>query len=255
VTGRLTASCLVILTASADGAYTMSARQSAAPPASRRQFVACPAVRDTRTQPCWLAEYEGELYYLGQQGGVSNDFYPPQLGHQVLVEGVAGQGRVCGGIPLQPVKVSVLRELTPACRTMLPAEDGIEAPPPVPAPRGPAPSWVSVDDRGDATLYFDFDNDFLSLHVTNAITNVVSQLGRTPAARVDVTGFSAATRLSSGQVLSERETIGAIRARKVADVLIGLGVAAGRIVVNPARVLTADGISDPWNRKVEIRFH
>jgi len=40
---------------------------------------------------------------------VANDFYPPQLGHLALVEGVVGQGRVCGGIPLQPVKVSVLR--------------------------------------------------------------------------------------------------------------------------------------------------
>ena len=58
-----------------------------------------------------------------------------------------------------------MRELTPACRTMLPAEDGIEAPPPIPAPRGPAPSWVKVDAPGDVTLYFDFDNDFFSLHV------------------------------------------------------------------------------------------
>ena len=119
----------------------------------RRHFVACPIVRDTRTQPCWLAEYEGELYYLGQQGGVANDFYPPQLGHLALVEGTVGQGRVCGGIPLQPVKVSVMRELTPACRTMLPAEDGIEAPPPIPAPRGPAPSWVKIAAPGDVTLY------------------------------------------------------------------------------------------------------
>ena len=81
------------------------AQQAAARPGERRQFVACPIVRDTKTQPCWLAEYEGELYYLGQQSGVASDFYPPQLGHQALVEGTVGQGRVCGGIPLQPVKV------------------------------------------------------------------------------------------------------------------------------------------------------
>lgn len=201
MTGPIAASWLVILFASCS-AYRMSAQGPAAAPASRRQFVACPVVRDTRTQPCRLAEYDGELYYLGQQGGVSNDFYPPQ-GHQVLVEGTAGQGRVCGGIPLQPVKVSVLHELTPACRTMLPADDDIEAPPPVPAPRGPALSWVRVDDQGNATLNFDFDND----------------------------------------------------ARRVADVLVGLGVTAGRIAVNPSRALTADGVSDPWNRKVEIHFH
>ena len=68
-------------------------------------FVTCPVVRDTRTVPCWLAEYEGETYYLGKQGGVAQDFYPPQLNHEVLVEGVVAQGpRLCGGVPLRPVK-------------------------------------------------------------------------------------------------------------------------------------------------------
>ena len=173
----------------------------------RRNFVACPIVRDTKTQPCWLAEYEGELYYLGQQGGVANDFYPPQLGHLALVEGVVGQGRVCGGIPLQPVKVSVMRELTPACRTMLPAEDGIEAPPPIPAPRGPAPSWVKIAAPGDVTLYFDFDNEFFSLHVTVALTNLAKHVADMKASRVEVTGYRAATRLSNGQVMTERDAM------------------------------------------------
>jgi hypothetical protein len=215
--------------------------------------VACPIVRDTRTQPCWLAEYEGEMYYLGQQGGVANDFHPPQLGHLALVEGTVGQGRVCGGIPLQPVKVSVLRELTPACRTMLPAEDGIDAPPPVPAPRGPAPSWVKVDDPGNVTMYFDFDNDFFSLHVTVALTNLARHATETGAARVEVTGFTGATRLSNGQLLTERDTIGSLRARKVADTLIGLGVSADRVTMTPARTLPSDGVNDPWNRRVEVR--
>jgi len=237
----------------AGSVFSALAQQGTLATSSRRQFVACPIVRDTRTQPCWLAEYEGELYYLGQQGGVANDFYPPQLGHQALVEGTVGQGRVCGGIPLQPVKVSVLRELTPACRTLLPAEDGIEAPQPVPAPRGPAPSWVRVDGPGDATLYFDFDSDFFSLHVTIALTNLAKHAADTHASRVEVTGFTAATRLSSGQLLVERDAIGGIRARKVADTLAGLGVSAERISVHAARSGPPDGINDPWNRRVEVR--
>jgi hypothetical protein len=233
--------------------YLTSAQQES-PSSERRHFVACPIVRDTRTQPCWLAEYEGELYYLGQQGGVANDFYPPQHGHLALVEGVVGQGRVCGGIPLKPVKVSVLRELTPACRTMLPAEDGIEAPPPIPAPRGPAPSWVKVASPGDVTLYFDFDNDFFSLHMTNALINVAKHVADSTALRVEVTGFRAATRLSNGQVMTERDTIGSVRARKVAETLAGLGVPAGIITVNaPVQAQRADGVNDPWNRRVEIR--
>ena len=229
-----------------------SAQESAS--STRRSFVACPIVRDTKTQPCWLAEYEGELYYLGQQSGVANDFYPPQLGHEALVEGTVGRGRVCGGIPLQPVKVSVMRELTPACSTMLPAEDGIDAPPPIPSPRGPAPSWVKVVGPGDVTLYFDFDNDFFSLHVTVALTNLAKHVVETKASRVEVTGFRAATRLSNGKVLSERDAIGSIRARKVADTLAGLGVPAGLITVNAtSQAQPADGVNDPWNRRVEVR--
>jgi hypothetical protein len=244
---------LILLTVLSSGASQSSAQQSSSSPA-RRNFVACPIVRDTKTQPCWLAEYEGELYYLGQQGGVADDFYPPQLGHLALVEGAVGQGRVCGGIPLQPVKVSVLRELTPACRAMLPAEDGIEAPPPIPAPRGPAPSWVKVDGPGDVTLYFDFDNDFFSLHVTVALTDLAKHVAQLEESRVEVTGFRAATRLTNGQVMTERDDMGSIRARKVADTLTGLGVPARVITVNaPTEAQPADGVNDPWNRRVEIR--
>ena len=244
---------LILLTVLSSSANQSSAQQSSSSPA-RRHFVACPIVRDTKTQPCWLAEYDGELYYLGQQGGVANDFYPPQLGHLALVEGAVGQGRVCGGIPLQPVKVSVLRELTPACRTMLPAEDGIEAPPPIPAPRSPAPSWVKVDGPGAVTLYFDFDNDFFSLHVTVALTDLAKHVAQLEESRVEVTGFRAATRLTNGQVMTERDDMGSIRARKVADTLTGLGVPARVITVNaPTEAQPADGVNDPWNRRVEIR--
>ena len=228
--------------------------QQAVKAGERRQFLTCPIVRDTKTQPCWLAEYEGQLYYLGQQSGVAGDFYPPQLGHQALVEGTVGEGRVCGGIPLQPVKVSVMRELTPACNTMLPAEDGIDAPPPVPSPRGPAPSWVKIADPSNVTLYFDFDNDFLSVHVTTALTNVAKHALDVKATRVEVTGYRAATHLSSGQTLTERADMGGIRARKVAGVLAGLGVPAANVIVSaPESPERADGVNDPWNRRVVIR--
>lgn len=249
---RVIACGLLALVLIAGDAFVMSAQQS--PASARRSFVACPIVRDTRTQPCWLAEYEGELYYLGQQSGVANDFYPPQLRHEALVEGTVGQGRVCGGIPLQPVKVSVMRELTPACSTMLPAEDGIEAPPPIAAPRGPAPSWVKVVAPGDVTLYFDFDNEFFSLHVTVALTNLAKHVAESKASHVEVTGYRAASRLSNGTVLTERDTIASIRARKVADTLAGLGVPTGLITVNAkSQAQPADGVNDPWNRRVEVR--
>src|SRR5678815_5233881 len=129
--------------------------------AQNLSFVTCPIVRDTKTVPCWLAEYNGEIYYLGNQGGVAQDFYPPQLNHEVLVEGTIAEGpRVCGGVPLRPVKTSVFLEINRACNTILPVEDGIEAPARAPA-RDPV-SWVRSDGPSDTTLYFDFDNDFLS---------------------------------------------------------------------------------------------
>ena len=73
---------------------------------SHRAFVVCPEIRDTKTSPCWLAEYSGETYFLGIQGGVAEDFYPPQLEHQVLVEGevVAGP-RPSACSPGRPSKV------------------------------------------------------------------------------------------------------------------------------------------------------
>src|SRR5690606_32776948 len=86
------------------------------PPATQRNFVTCPIVRDTATVPCWLAEYDGELYYLGIQTDVSAEFHPPLLGHRVLVEGTVKDGpRICGGIVLEPVKVAPLAELDGTC--------------------------------------------------------------------------------------------------------------------------------------------
>src|SRR5579872_7525659 len=80
-----------------------------------RSFVACPVVRDTKTVPCFLAEYQGETYFLGIQQDITADSYPPQLLHEALVEGIVAPGpRICGGIPLKPLHVSVLPELNRA---------------------------------------------------------------------------------------------------------------------------------------------
>ena len=69
---------------------------------------------------------DNRLYYLGAQGSSASAFYPPQLGHEALIEGTLGEGpRVCGGRPPVPLRVSVMPELTPACNTILPAEPGL----------------------------------------------------------------------------------------------------------------------------------
>ena len=215
-------------------------------------FVTCPIVRDTKTIPCWLAEYRGETYYLGIQGGVAQDFYPPQLNHEVLVEGVIAEGpRVCGGVPLRPVKTSVLLEINRACNTILPVEDGIEAPE-RPAARSTV-SWLRTDGPNDTTIFFDFDNDFLSLHTANAVQGTADRFRELKAAEVQVTSYRGSSRLSNGNLMIEHERIAAERANKVREILVGLGVPSTAIkvrIVNDVR--QADGVEDPWSRRITL---
>jgi hypothetical protein len=120
---------------------------AAAPPAKHRNFVACPIVRDTSTVPCWLAEYEGETYFLTIQTDVSAPVNPPWLGHKVLVEGtVSDEPRICGGIVLKPVALSVMHELDGSCNTMLPAEERYELPFEPPRPPGPSKGRLAFGD-------------------------------------------------------------------------------------------------------------
>src|SRR3954466_10562474 len=89
----------------------------------RRNFVSCPIVRDTASVPCWLTEYEGELYFLTLQSEGSAAGTPPWLGPPVRVEGVSSaERRICGGVVLKPVHLSVLPEQDASCNVMLPAE-------------------------------------------------------------------------------------------------------------------------------------
>ena len=74
--------------------------------------------------PCWISEYDGDTYYLTIQSDVSAAVQPPMLGHQVLVEGVVSDApSICGGIVLDPVRLSVMPERDASCNTMLPADD------------------------------------------------------------------------------------------------------------------------------------
>ncbi len=137
---------------------TLASAQAAFAQDNNISFVACPILQDTNTVPCWLAEHEGELYFLGIQtdaGGWS----PPWQGHKLLVEGeVTANPRVCGGIVLKsdaapyvkrpsgasagvdlpnPPVTSVMRELDATCRTILPEQDRFNT---IEARRGPGPS-------------------------------------------------------------------------------------------------------------------
>ena len=108
-------------------------------------FVSCPIVRDTASVPCWLAEYGGELYFLTLQTDVSAPVTPPWLGHRVLVEGtVSAEPRICGGIVLKPVHLSVL-DRDASCTTMLPAEERYNLTFEPPRPPGPSNGRLAFD--------------------------------------------------------------------------------------------------------------
>ena len=229
----------------------------------QRNFVSCPIVRDTKTVPCFLAEYEGETYYLGIQQDITADFHPPQLKHEVLVEGRVAQGpRVCGGIPLQPVSISVLKEVNLACNTLLPAEPGIEAPD---APRGPGPSSRRVEGGPDSskvprepltgrqefTILYAFNDDYLEFAQSRVVTEAAAYAKRINASNVNVSGYRATSILSNGNRLVEKTGLAETRAQNIATVLRGLGVAhvAFQAKSDPE---AGDGQTDPSRRRVTI---
>ena len=103
----------ILIVALGGAAFSAQAVQTPGP----LPFVACPIVQDTPSVPCWIVETGGETYYLGIQSDVSAPFNPPALGHKVLVEGSVKKDapRICGGLVVDPVTVSIMPELSPEC--------------------------------------------------------------------------------------------------------------------------------------------
>lgn len=221
----------------------------------QKNFVACPIVRDTKTVPCYLAEYDGETYFLGIQQDITSEFRPPQLKHQVLVEGRVAEGpRVCGGIPLQPVSISVLKEVNLSCNTLLPPEPGIDAPP---APRAIEPARRDgLNGRQEFTMLYAFDDDYADYAANQAVTEAAAYAKRIGAKNVKVSGYRATTLLSSGERLVEKPGIAEKRAQGVATLLLGLGVSGvstdSKADAEPSYDKQGDGKTDPSRRRVTI---
>jgi len=233
--------------------------------AQHLNFVACPVVRDTKTVPCFLAEYQGETYFLGIQQDITADFYPPQLLHEALIEGTVAPGpRVCGGIPLKPLHVSVMAELNRACNSILPAEPGIDAPaakrPAGPSTRQAPVSTAAVPPKKPEPPYlerefviqYDFDSNFLFARNTRQLTDIAEYARVSTAQKIEVTGYRGSTLLSNGQVLMEKPEVARLRAERVAGVLKGLGAPASEVrwISEPAE---ANGETDFQSRRVAVR--
>jgi len=244
-----------------------SALAAAAPaPGERVSFVSCPIVRDTRTVPCWLSEYEGDSYYLTIQSDVSATVQPPMLGHQVLVEGiVSGKAPICGGIVLEPVNLSAMPELDANCKTLLPADDryAVDFNPRPPGPSAGRLAFAPDPDarpaapprppEGEQTIeiYFDFDKG-VSFRHPGALSSILDLARRLPAGTVRITGVRGAHRLSDGSLLRESAGVGRRRAEEIAGLLTGAGLQALTEVEWVDGEDEADGRDDWKSRRVTV---
>jgi outer membrane protein OmpA-like peptidoglycan-associated protein len=251
-----TAPATLLLLASAAAATAVLAQA----PATERNFVACPMVLDTQDIPCWVAEYEGERYFLAVQTGRSAGVtFVPQLKHEVLVEGTAhpDEPRICGGIVLSPVKLSVNEDkVIPDCGAILPG-DGYHVTGPRPigpdgdppsgkttairrAPQGPSREEAQRQFQADAAagttrefevLYF-FDSNYLPFPVEQAtVDQAATYAAAMPNSKVLITGYRGQSNLSNGDVLVEDASLPRLRAEKVAEILKNFGIAAEQIEI------------------------
>jgi len=227
-------------------------------------FVSCPIVRDTKTVPCWLADYEGVTYFLTLQTDVSAPVNPPWLGHRVLVEGVVSdEPDICGGRVIKPVTLSVLPELDASCNTMLPAEERFNLTFDPPRPPGPSMGRLAFSypaeapaKPGDGPKQFTIDYDFDGLVVfrhPRFLQAIMDYALATQAKHIDIVGYRGASLLSNGARLVEADDIGRRRATQVADLLRGAGMTEIEYSVRwkdkPAK---PNGRTDPRSRKVEV---
>ena len=255
---------------------------SAAPPVGEPvNFVACPIARDTGpdTDVCFFAEYEGERYALRNP----TDWGNPQLLHKVLVEArVADGAPVCGATPLD-ARISILPEVDAACNTIIPFDGAVRGAPggifnrgtaeqraaarelarraaaepalslvPV-MPESSYPSPVPPFTAETLTVYYPFgsdratDADMLELLRLTEIANAVP-------ARVEVTGYRGASRLTNGSTLSEHSEMARQRAEKIVAILHGLGVDPNQIEVDWVSAAGGNSGQDDWrSRRIELR--
>jgi len=229
----------------------------------RTNFVSCPIVRDTASVPCWLAEYDGELYFLTLQTDVSAEVTPPWLGHRVLVEGtVSAEPRICGGVVLKPVHLSVV-EADASCTTMLPAEDRYNLTFTPPRPPGPSAGRLAFDNAPAAppvvtaptrqfTVPYDFDG-LVGFRHARPLSDILEFARSVNARELEIVGYRGAVKLSNGQTLVEEAGIAKQRAQQIAMLLQGAGLnAPGYKVRWEDEPVAATGVDDHFSRRVVV---
>lgn len=229
------------------------------------RFVSCPMYRDTdqgRKSGCWLAR--------DPKSGVTYDVSGapalPDFRHGVLIEGRVSTGAdACGGTIMDPVRVSVLEEVTCVGR-ILPAEGykgrQFSLPKTVLKPlylptepiKGPFAARTF-------RLYFEHGSAFFTYQFTDFYMDEASQwLAAAKPRRIVVTGY-AATRAEtvSGRRLQEDKRLAKERAERTALWLTRMGTDPKHIVIRtsgqprPVADPVLGNLAAPSLRRVEIQ--
>ena len=244
----------------------LSAAPSIAAPAAEVRFVACPVYRDTdagRKSGCWLADSPQD----GRRYDVSPSPTKPDWNYAVLVEGrpASDQADVCGGIVLDPARVSILPE--PCVRAMLPAEGyagrrfilperNVR---PLYEPRKPFPQPYAAR---TFEIPFEFGRSFVVYQLSDYLMDqAVAYALAVHARKVEITGWAATTpETVSGHQLAEPAEVARARALVAAQWMRSLGVPPQRIEVRwrtgaqPIDMPGADGLTGLSRRRADIRI-
>jgi outer membrane protein OmpA-like peptidoglycan-associated protein len=248
------------------GLLMLTGPAMAEPAAQEIRFVTCPIYRDAdfgKKSGCWLAN--------NHEDGVRYDVSPsptkPDWHYAILVEGrvAKSQKDVCGGVVLDPARVSVLDE--PCTPVMIPAEGfpgrkfvlPTRNMRPLYEPRAPFTQPYQVR---EFSVPFEFDRSFVTYQLGDyLIDQAVAYAVATKAAKVEIVGYAATDPASvSGRRLAEHAEVAQARAQTAAQWMTLLGVPADRLRVSwkrgaqPAPIEGADGLVEPSRRRVDIRI-
>jgi hypothetical protein len=228
------------------------------------RFIACPIFRDVdagRKSGCWLADDPA----TGVRYDVGSAPTKPDWNKEVLVEGRASsKPDACGGVVLDPVRVSVLPG---ACtRHTLPAEGFKGRPFALPARNvrplsearvAPTPPFVTTTFQ----LVFDWNRDFIVYQLSDYFFDqAVTFIRGVKPRRIIVTGYAATKPASvSGRTIAEDPGIARRRADEITEALVRTGVDAkivetrAKTAAEPVPAPGADGLAEPSRRRVDIQ--
>ncbi|MET0247322.1 MAG: hypothetical protein ABW182_11285 [Sphingomonas sp.] len=229
------------------------------------RFVTCPVYRDTdagRKSGCWLATDPAS----GIRYDVTAAPTKPDWNHAILVEGFVARdaGDPCGGVVIEPARVSVLED---ACTRHLIKAEGYKGRrfalpernvrPLYEARKRPDKPYV----EGRFTIPFDYRSSFITYQIADYYLDAtINYALDVQPARIEIAGV-AQTRPEtvSGKRLVEDASLARTRAQVVQRALILRGIPAERIRIvgtlpGPLVPAAFDGLAGPDERRVDVRI-